>query len=274
MQSLNEELQTINAQLQTKVDALSQTNDDMQNLLNSTSIATIFLDSQLKIKRFTEQARAVINLIPSDVGRPIADLVSNVNYHELEADAKAVLSTLAFKEREVQTKQGGWRLVRLLPYRTMENVIDGLVITFIDINRLKVAEAEVQQARALAENIISTLREPILILDTGLTVLSANEAFHRIFHTSRSEVEKRPLHELGGGRWNVPALRRLLEQAVTRDRAFENYHITLEIPGLGQRILLLNGRCLRGEPKAGGVLVLAMEDVTGKHPSAGRRKLR
>ena len=107
MQSLNEELQTVNAQLQSKMEALSQANDDMQNLLNSTAIATVFLDGQLHIRRFTEEARKVFNLIPTDVGRPIADLASNLNYDQLVADAAEVLRTLAAREKEVPTRDGG-----------------------------------------------------------------------------------------------------------------------------------------------------------------------
>jgi two-component system CheB/CheR fusion protein len=137
MQSLNEELQTVNAELQGKVEELSRSNDDMTNLLNSTDIATVFLDNELNIKRYTEQAKRLIRLIPSDIGRSIGDLVSNLNYSQLLSHATEVLRTLAFKEVEVQGADGCWYLVRMLPYRTMENMIDGLVVTFVDVTKVR-----------------------------------------------------------------------------------------------------------------------------------------
>jgi two-component system CheB/CheR fusion protein len=142
MQSLNEELQTVNNELLSKVASLSQTTDDMQNLLNSTQIATLFLDSELRIKRFTSQATRVIKLIPSDVGRPISDLVINLDYERLEADAQQVLRTLLSKETQTTGSDGTWYLVRILPYRTAENMVDGLVITCINISNQKRAEAK------------------------------------------------------------------------------------------------------------------------------------
>jgi two-component system CheB/CheR fusion protein len=137
MQSLNEELQTVNAELQERNRALSQTNDDMQNLLNSTDIATVFLDDKLKVKRFTTSAKKVFRLIDTDIGRPIADLAANLQYDSLVEEATDVLRTLVFREREIQTKSGEWRLMRIMPYRTHENLIDGLVMTFIDIDRFR-----------------------------------------------------------------------------------------------------------------------------------------
>ena len=142
MQSLNEELQTVNAELQGKVEELSRANDDMKNLLNGTDIATIFLDNRLNIKRFTDQTRRVIRLIPSDVGRPVADLVSKLKYFSLAEDAQEVLRSLVFKEAEVQAEEGAWYLMRMLPYRTTENVIDGLVVTFVDISKIKALQQE------------------------------------------------------------------------------------------------------------------------------------
>jgi two-component system CheB/CheR fusion protein len=278
MQSLNEELQTVNAQLQTKVDALSETNDDMQNLLNSTSIATLFLDTRLKIKRFTEQARSVVNLIPSDVGRPISDLVSNLNYDQLEADALEVLRTLHSREREVQNKQGDWRLVRMLPYRTTENLIDGLVVTFVDINRLKQAEQAAQKARLLAESIVATLREPVLVLDKQLNVITANRAFYRFFRVTRAEVEQKRIFELGNGQWTNARLRHLLDQILSKNAAFEDFNLTHNFPRIGRKILLLNARRLQEEPEQAGVILLAIEDISEKSraglskPSAGARR--
>jgi two-component system CheB/CheR fusion protein len=151
LQSLNEELQTVNLELHGKVEELSRANDDMTNLLNATDIATIFLDNDLNIKRHTEQARRVIRLIPTDVGRSIGDLVSRLSYDHLLEDAREVLRTLVFKEVEVHGKgDGKWYLMRILPYRTIDNVIDGLVVTFVDITRVKLLqESEQRLVRAL-----------------------------------------------------------------------------------------------------------------------------
>ena len=141
MQALNEELATVNAELQSKVDELSQANDDMQNLLNSTDIATVFLDNQLKIKRFTEKTRSLIKLRQTDVGRPIAELASNLHYDDLVDDCREVLETLAYREKEVRSQDGSQFLMRILPYRTTENVIEGLTMTFVSIDRVKRAES-------------------------------------------------------------------------------------------------------------------------------------
>ncbi len=144
MQSLNEELQTVNAELQSKLDDLSRSNNDMTNLLNSTEIATVFLDGKLNVRRFTEPATKIIKLIPGDVGRPLSDLVTDLNYTDLSDDAHEVLRTLVFSEKQVATSDGRWFTVRIMPYRTTENVIDGLVITFLDISAAKELETRLR----------------------------------------------------------------------------------------------------------------------------------
>lgn len=148
MQSLNEELQSVNVELQAKVDELSAANNDMKNLLNSTDIATVFLDNALHVRRFTNQATKLFKLIPGDVGRPLADIVSNLDYPGLLTDAEEVLRTLAFADREAPAGEDRWFQVRIMPYRTLENVIDGVVITFNDISRAKRLEAELRQLAA------------------------------------------------------------------------------------------------------------------------------
>ena len=144
MQSLNEELYTVNAELQSKVDDLSLVNGDMKNLLNSTDVATIFLDDKLRIRRFTDQTTHIYKLIPGDVQRPLSDIVNDLLYPELEADAQEVLRTLVFCEKQIPTRGGGWYTVRIMPYRTVENVIDGVVVTFIDITESKLLEAQLR----------------------------------------------------------------------------------------------------------------------------------
>jgi len=145
MQSLNEELQTVNAELQSKVDDLSSTSNDMKNLLNSTDMATIFLDATLCLRRFTTQATKLFRLLPGDVGRPLSDLASDLAYPDLPGDAEEVLRSLALSEREITTGDGRWFQIKIMPYRTLDNVIDGVVITFNDIGRAKTLEAELRK---------------------------------------------------------------------------------------------------------------------------------
>jgi two-component system CheB/CheR fusion protein len=144
MQSLNEELQTVNAELQSKVDELSRASSDMKNLLDSTDIATLFLDKNLSVRRFTAQATKVIKLIPGDVGRPFTDLASKLRYPELAADARQVLRTLAFVEKQISALDSRWFTVRIMPYRTLDDRIDGVVITFSDITVAKTLEAKLR----------------------------------------------------------------------------------------------------------------------------------
>ena len=147
MQSMNEELQTVNAELQSKVDDLSWVNNDMKHLLDSTEIATIFLDNQLNVRRFTVHISHIFKLISSDVGRPLSDIATNLDYIELEDDVKKVLKSLVFIEKDITASEERWFKVRIMPYRTQENVIDGVVITFIDISKAKNLEAELRLVR-------------------------------------------------------------------------------------------------------------------------------
>ena len=144
-QSMNEELQTINAELQTKLDDLALAQGDMLNLLNSTDIATLFLDKDLNVRRFTDQIKRIINLRDTDIGRPLSDLTSTLNYPDLDADAKDTLRTLAFSEKEISTSDAHWFKVRIMPYRTVANVIQGAVITFVDITAAKELESRLRK---------------------------------------------------------------------------------------------------------------------------------
>ncbi len=152
MQSLNEELQTVNAELQGKVDELSRSNNDMKNLLNSTDIATLFLDREFKVRRFTTQATKIIQLIPGDIGRPITDLASDLIYPELTEDAHEVLRKLGFSEKPISTRDGRWFTIRIMPYRTLDDRIDGVVITFLDISVAKTLEGKLQDMQLSLEN--------------------------------------------------------------------------------------------------------------------------
>ncbi|MDH4195685.1 MAG: PAS domain-containing protein, partial [Nitrospirota bacterium] len=264
LQSLNEELVTVNAELQGKIDELSSTNDDLDNLLNSTEIATIFLDNDLNIKRFTPSAKRIINLIATDVGRPLADISSKLSGDRLIEDAQHVLRTLVFQEVEVQASDGAWYILRILPYRTARNTIDGLVLTFLRITETKKAEIAAREAQEFAENIIQTVRQPLMVLDGQLQVVKANQAFYRMFRVSPSEVEHQLFYQVGEGEWDIPALRRLLEEILPQNRTFEDFHVDHTFSRVGRRMLVLNGRRLEQESGEPRLILLAMEDVTAE----------
>jgi len=188
MQSLNEELQTVNAELQAKVDDFSRLDNDMKNLLNSTDIATLFLDKELKIRRYTNQATKIFKLIKSDIGRPITDQVSDINYPELAEDALEVLNSLIFIEKQIPGKDGQWFSVRIMPYRTFEDRIDGLVITFINISELKKVEEECNETKLVERLLLNSYAHPVFHLSVGLTINDLNLEAEKLFGIKRENA--------------------------------------------------------------------------------------
>ena len=182
LQSLNEELTTANTQLENKIGELEATNNDLDNLLTSTNIATLFLDTHLRIRRFTPAATRLFSLIASDIGRPIGDIAQKFADPDLLPDAAAVLQQPIAPKTEVQAHDGRWYVRQVLPYRTRDNRTEGVVITFSDV----AAEA-LQEARLYAESIVDTVREPLLVLDGDMRVRSANQSFYATFHVSQEE---------------------------------------------------------------------------------------
>ncbi len=261
MQSLNEELTTLNAELQSKVDELARANDDMQNLLNSTQFATVFLDRQLHVKRYTERAKELIRLIPSDIGRPLSDLASDLDYQNLLSDCESVLRTLIPKEAEVRDREGAWHLMRVMPYRTAENVIDGVVIAFVNIDRLKSAELAAATVCDSFEDIVKTAREPLLVLDGRGRVFLANEAFCRMFDASRARLFGTGLHEAFDGRWDVSELNGLIEQSLPDGAGHVEAAVSLGVPGGASKSFSVRARKLERGGNLGRMILLTFEEV-------------
>jgi len=185
LQSVNEELSTVNTELQTKVVDLSRANNDMNNLLAGTGIGTVFVDHQLRILRFTPAASEIINLIPSDIGRPVGHIVSNLaGYSALVADTRAVLDTLIPKEQDVQATDGKWYTMRIQPYRTLDNVIEGAVITFVDITEMVRAR---ETLRRLAV-IVNDAHDAITVQDLEGRILAWNPGAVRMYGWSEAEA--------------------------------------------------------------------------------------
>jgi two-component system, chemotaxis family, CheB/CheR fusion protein len=261
-QSLNEELQTSNADLHAKVENLAQSNDDLTNLLAATGIAIVFLDEQLRVRRFTPAAQRLIPLVASDIGRPLADLAAPLGYPDLLEAARSVLETLAPSEREVRTDSGAWYSARISPYRTASNAIEGLAIAFVDTTRAKGAELR-EAALELERDLLEAVRDPFLVLDTALRVVRANGAFYRLFQVQPEKVEGGSVFELDSGAWDIPALRKLLERILPENRSFDGFEVENEFPRIGPRRLRLNARRVDRSPLGSGELILlAIEDTT------------
>ena len=198
LQSVNEELVTVNTELQNKVADLTQLNNDMNNLMAGTGIATIYLDNNLKIMRFTPTATRIINLIQSDVGRPISHIVSNLKgYDALSEDIQRVLESLSPKTREVQTVSGDWYAMRIQPYRTLDNVIEGAVLTFAETNELKRIQQDLQEKVSIFIRMFEQHAAVMLIIDPADgSIVDANEAAVEFYGWPRKALKQKKLHEI------------------------------------------------------------------------------
>ena len=261
MQSVNEELITVNAELQSKIELLAGMQNDMKNLLDNTNIGTVFLDEHMVIRRFTREAISIYRLVASDVGRPLADIKCNLDGEDLLTKAQSVLETLVPFEIEVQSHSGEWYLMRIQPYRTLDNVIEGVVLTFTDISKRIAAETAVQLARELAENIVDTVREPLLVMDADLQVVSANRAFYQFFKVTVADTVGHKVYDLGNGQWDIPSLRELLEIILPRDRAVEGYVVEHDFPIIGRHKIILSARRIFGKSSEPSLILLATKDI-------------
>ncbi len=259
LQSINEELVTVNGELQAKIEQLSSMKNDMKNLFDSINVGIMFLDSSLVIRHFARDALQIYHLVTSDVGRPLSDIKSHLEGDDLLPPAQMVLETLVPYEREVRTTEGAWYLARIQPYRTVDNVIDGVVLTFVDITEIKRVEEALQVARDLAEGIVDTVREPLIVLDGALQIVSASRSFYQCFGVLPGEVVGRRIYELEGRRWDIPALRELLETVLPRDCSFEGYEVEQDVPRLGRIKLLLSARRIVSPSGDTQLILLAME---------------
>lgn len=261
LQSVNEELMTVNTELQIKNEEFSRSVDDMNNLLASTEIATIFLDAELCIEGFTPSATKIMNLLKTDIGRPVSDMVLNMEYDNLVIDSKEVLETLVFKEQEIRDKNGVWYLMKILPYRTQDNIIAGVVISFININEQKRAEQMESDARIFSENIVNTVRESLLVLDKDLRVISANQSFYQNFQVAPEDTENQYIYEIGNRQWDIPKLRTFLEEVLPQNTQFNNFEVDHTFPIIGYRKMLLNGRQVLKDGTGTEMILLAIDDI-------------
>lgn len=210
MQSLNEELMTINMQYQSKAEELIQLNNDMKNMLDSTDVGTIFLDINLVILRFTPQVKKLLNVINTDIGRSITDIAFNFDYPELETDIREVIELLAIKETEIRTKKGEWYGLRVMPYRTLDNFINGAVLTFTKITTLKLMEHKFKALQDYTKTVVELVPLPALLLNGELRVVKVNEAYLQFFKVEEQQLQGITLAVLAHEFWKTSKLDKLI----------------------------------------------------------------
>jgi PAS domain S-box-containing protein len=267
LQSFNEELNTVNSQLQHKIGELERTTNDLNNLLAGSEAATLFLDTKLAITWFAPATKELFDLVTSDIGRPITHFARKFSDENLLPDAETVLKKLTTIEAEVPSDAGRWYLRRMLPYRTRDNRIAGVVVTFSDITERKKAAEAVNEAKVYAEAIVGTVRQPLLVLDAELRVQSANPAFYDLFRVSKKETEGSLLYDLGDEQWDSRALRTLLDDVLSKNHEITDYAVEHELGGSGRRCLLLNARRLAQGGGRKELILLAIEDITKRRES-------
>jgi two-component system CheB/CheR fusion protein len=259
LQATNEELRTVNDEMLDRNAEASRLADDLTNVLSSVAIPIVILGRDSRIRRFTPAATKILNLLATDIGREIRDLEAKTHIPDLTALVAEVLQHLVPMERTVQAEGGRWYQVGIRPYRTLDNRIDGTVLSVYDIDALKKAELLLAEARDYAESIVDTMGEALVVLDGALRVRSTNRAFLQQFKTTLEQIEGRRLDTIGAYPRDLAELRRLLD-GLLRGEAMGEIRFEHQLPELGSRVLVAHGRRMAKT----GWLLLTLADVTDR----------
>jgi two-component system CheB/CheR fusion protein len=261
LQATNEELNTVNDELNSNNSILHLLGNDLKNLLESTVIPIVMVDKGLCIRRMTPTAETIFKVLPSDIGRPITDIRSDLNV-DLEPLLTTVLRNVVNLEREVQDQKGHWYRLQIKPYKTLDNRIDGAVLVLMDIDVIKKRNQELVLAGEFTKSIIETMPEPVLVLNADLHILMANFAFYEAFEVKPEATLNQFVYSLGDGQWNKPDLRTLLEEVLPHDRNFFNHEVIYDFPGIGWKSFMLSGRYMVQEPDTAPLILLSLTDMT------------
>ncbi len=261
LQSTNEELSTLNDELRSRNSELDQIAGDLENVLASVDIPVIIVDMALRVRRFTPTMQRIATFIPEDVGRPIDDLRLKVKVDDLPERIFEVIHDLTAKEWDVEGPEGRWLRMQIRPYRTTDRRLDGAVLTFLDVDRLKRAVRDAEFARDYAKSIVETVTTALIVIDGDLNVVSANQAFYRLFGVSTNEVEGRSFLGIGGVGDGFGGHGAIADAAAKRV-PFSGLEVVMEIPRVGRKIICLSGRAITwggGTP----MTLIAIDDISG-----------
>ncbi len=260
LQSTNEELTTVNDELSVRNALLQDLNNDLSNLLSSVSIPIVMVGNDLRIRRFTPMVERVFNVIQSDIGRPITDIKPNIDVPDLENLILETIESVRTIEREVQDRSGHWYSLRVRPYRTIDNRIDGAVLILVDIGSLKSTVEDLKDSHSFNETIVDTITQPVVFLDSQMRVRKCNRAYLRAFQVKEDEVIKGSFFEISDGCWNSPMLKALLSDVIPKNAHITDYQYDHEFPKVGRRSVILNARRIQRDGAVN--LMLILDDVT------------
>ena len=233
LQSSNEELNTVNDELHARNEELIRANSDLLNILSSVQIAILIVSSDLRIRRFTPMAERMLNLIATDVGRPIGHIKPNLDLGDLDQSIREAIDTVTPVERQVQDRFGNWYSLRIRPYKSVDNRIDGALLSLFDIDAIHRQEVDLRDTRHYAEAIVQAVQQPLVVLDGELRVRDANPAFLSGHGLTEEQVRGRPFCELAGGEWET--LRERLQELVQGEAAERRFEIAHASPRDGGR---------------------------------------
>jgi len=262
LQSLNEELTALNTQLSATVNQQRHTADDLENILRSSELAIVFLDLNQNIRFVSGAAKMLLRALDTDTGRPISDLANPFEDNNLQSDIHKAFKSLTPIYREVRTYSGTWYARQVLPYRGQAGVIRGVILTFNNISETKATELKIGIARAYADSIIDTLRQPIVVVDEHLRVVSGNTSFRRLFDSDDTDLAGQELTLVGNGVLNIPAMQTFLDRALAAFTPIEDYELSVDFPSAGRRELLLNARNIPRDAATGQRILIAIDDIT------------
>jgi two-component system, chemotaxis family, CheB/CheR fusion protein len=259
LQSANEELTTVNEELGNRNAELATVNNDLNNLLTSINIPIIIVDNELCVRRVTAPGEKIFNLIPSDVGRPLSNIKPNLDIPDLVPLIREVIQTLSTREREVRDSDNRWHQLRVRPYRTMDNKINGAIITLVEIDQMKRSLANLQSVVEFANTILDSTREPMVVVGEDLVIRRANQAFREQFKVARADLQNARIHRLGDN-WNLPKLRGWLTGMNKNLQRTSELKITHRFPLLG--LLHLSFHAKRFKADEDHVILLAIKNIS------------
>jgi two-component system CheB/CheR fusion protein len=262
LQSTNEELTSLNDELSSRNRELDSLNNDLTNVLSNANVSIVMVGSDLRIRRFTPMAEKLLKLIANDVGRNLTDINLGFKIEDLESQIADVIAHMKTIELECQNRDGRWYSLRIRPYKTVENRIEGAVIVFVNIDDAKVRERLVQETQNYSDGIIQTVRDPLVVLDQKLCVERANKAFYDFFKLDPKNTLGRFFYEIGDGHWDNSELRTLLEEVLPKQKEVRDFKITKKISGAGNRVLLLNARALVWEGQLKLLILISLHDLS------------